>query len=104
MITVTGAMNLTTATFGIRVMLHLTGLLTAMAIGTGSTPGAGLGLIIRRGASLPSTMAAGTISRADGDGARPRFCWLLRRRVWFRSRLVPAGLRRTVLSLVRLQP
>lgn len=50
--------------------LPLAGLLTAMAIGTGLAHGAGPGLIIRPGALLPITMAAGTILRAAGAGAR----------------------------------
>src|SRR5713101_7302232 len=72
MITVTGAMNLNTVTSGIRAKLGPAGLLTAMATGTGSTRGAGLGSTIRLGALLPSIMAAGVISRAGGAGARVR--------------------------------
>src|SRR5882762_823170 len=70
MITATGAMNRNTATFGIPVKSNPTGLPTAPAIGTGSARGAGPGLTIRPGALLRSTMAAGTISRGAGAGAR----------------------------------
>src|SRR5260370_40646332 len=65
-------MSRNTATFGILLRLIPDGLPTARAIGTGSARGAGLGLTIRRGALLPSTMADGTISRAAGAGARAR--------------------------------
>src|SRR5260370_30003137 len=75
--TVLGEMNPNTATFGIRAKLGLTGLPTATAIGIGSAPGAGPGLITRRGALLLTTMAAGTISQAAGDGAQARI--MLRR-------------------------
>src|SRR5260370_31036381 len=75
--TVLGEMNRNTATFGIRAKLGLTGLPTATATGIGSAPGAGPGLITRRGALLLTTMAAGTISRAAGAGARARL--ILRR-------------------------
>src|SRR5438552_9329104 len=67
-----GAMSRNTATFGIRAKLPLAGLLTATVIGTGSARGAGPGLTIHRGASRRTTMAAGTISVADGAGARAR--------------------------------
>src|ERR1700682_3800087 len=72
MITVTGAMNRNTATFGIPVKSSPTGLPTAPAIGTGSARGAGPGVTICPGALLRSTMAAGTISQAAGAGARAR--------------------------------
>src|SRR5260370_5487300 len=71
-ITATGVMSRSMATFGIQAKSRLTGLLTATAIGTGSAPGAGPGLIIRPGALLRTTTAAGTISRAGGAGALVR--------------------------------
>src|SRR5712691_10642542 len=72
MITALGAMSPSTGMFGIPPRLPLAGLLTAMAIGTGSALGVGLGLTIRLGALPRTTMAAGTISRAAGAGARAR--------------------------------
>src|SRR5713226_5734919 len=72
MTTVTGAMNRNTAMFGTRVKLRPVGLPTAMAIGTGSAPGAGPGWTIRLGALLRTTMVAGTISLAGGAGAPDR--------------------------------
>src|SRR5713226_9275851 len=73
MITETGAMSLNTATFGIRAKLGRTGLPIAMAIGTGSALGAGLGLTIRHGVLRLIITAVGIISRVAGAGARARF-------------------------------
>src|SRR5258708_32407989 len=72
MTTVTGAMNRNTATFGIPAKLRPVGLPTAMAIGTGSAPGAGPGLTIRLGGSRLTITAAGIISRAVGAGVPAR--------------------------------
>src|SRR5713226_10133701 len=72
MITVTGAMSRSTATFGIRAKLRRTGHPTAMATGTGSGPGVGPGLTIRHGVSRLTITAAGITSAAGGAGARAR--------------------------------
>src|SRR5713101_7206563 len=72
MTTVTGAMNRNTAMFGTRVKLRPVGLPTAMAIGTGSAPGAGPGWTIRLGGSRRTITAVGIISRAVGAGVPDR--------------------------------
>ena len=72
MIPVRGETSRNMAMSGIPTTSRWTGLLTAMAIGTGSALGAGLGLTIPLGVSRRITTVVGTISAAGGAGAQAR--------------------------------
>src|ERR1700758_1308853 len=73
MTTAYGARLRLTALCGFRVPCLRAGLLINMVTGSGLSRGAGPGSMTRLGDTLPSTMAAGCIRAATGDGRRDRF-------------------------------
>src|SRR6516165_9219006 len=72
-ITEDGRLSLLTGRSGFRTACPWAGRLTALGTGHGLLPGAGHGSMTHRGASLPSTTAAGSPTAVFGAGLRDPF-------------------------------